>query len=1619
MSAATAAEPPRVVHALPGRVRVHLPGWRPEERQALEQRVRALEGVHGARADPRTGNILVQFDPAAADPDSILTALQSRPAQPAPTSARRAPRTAAAVGHVVREVGRVGRRARIAVPGLDTDPRVAGHAVTRLRRLPGVTRVSASQLTGRVLVEYSERMVGVEDLLAQVAKLDLPDVPSEDAPSHPLDPAPLIQSAARTVGSGLGLGLLAGRRAIGRTGPPAGADRAAQVAGTVGIIEGLPPIQRRLEDLLGRHGAQLALSGVTIVGLAFAGNPLGLAVSGAGALRLLTTVRARRQAWRDYEERVGDAEPSHPGERIEVEAGERVPLRGHVISGFGTTISRHGEVVPIAPGVRVDAGARLCGGPAAIELDGERPFVPAVRIAPPTPTIYDRYLSLLPTASLVYAGVTGVVTRSLGRAMTALLLVNPRTALIGAESADNGAAARVLRHGVTVVGSREKRPISRPDVLVIESPRALVSGLRLAGVRASGEDPDEDAVARLAAGISAAAGSPWGEVFAQTAAADAFDGTFDGRIASAEIEGRRWSLAPARDAEDRSGLVLNLRRSGARAPAGQIDLALAPAPGLDRLLDTCARQRVTLELAGRCSPAMVELAARHELVAVGQDALERIHHHQAAGAIVAVLSDSAHAAPEFAEGDLAIALSSGRGGRFGARADLLVADLASVATVIETGALRDRAVRDSVLASVGANIAGAAWGIAGEPRFERASHATYVGALAGIGDGWIRLRGGRQGRSVTERLSDPQPERFGRQSIDEVLATLDSRPEGLTRDETGARRRPEEDRDRSNPLLSAMLDQLRSPLTGILAAAAGASLLLGAVGDVAMLGAVIVVNTAVGTWQERQAGRAAEALAEMSARTTSVLRDGSLERVDTAELVPGDVIVLGTGDRVPADARLLESEDLEVDEAPLTGESLPVEKAAVGGTPASRIVLEGSDVTVGTARAVVVAVGAQTRMGATAAAVALQETSESPLGQRLSQMFREGLPLVAGGGLLVTVAGLLWGRPLVPQLALGVSVAVAAIPEGLPLLAGVAQASVARRLTGRDALVRRLAAVEALGRVDVACADKTGTLTTGRLTLTRVADFDQTAPVSDSLPDELRAVLEAGALASPPPDGDGSGAHPTDVAVVQGARQAGLTAMEELERAAEEPFDPARGFHATAAGGRLYVKGAAEVLAPRCRYLRQAGSDRELDDAGRAELLARAEALSGEGLRVLMACEGSGEGGDPEHPEGLVALGYLGISDPLRPGVAEAVGRCEAAGVRVIMLTGDHPATAIAVAREAGLSVNGGELLTGPELASIDDPELDRRLERAHVVARVTPLDKLRIVEALQRRGHVVAMTGDGVNDAPALRLADVGVAMGSRGTDVAREAADVVIAHDDFSTLVEALVEGRTFWHNVRRALGLLLGGNAGELGLMVLAGVVGLAPPLSTRQVLAVNLVTDILPAVAVAVQEPEHRDLAGLAREGTVALGGPLRRDVLRRGLATALPSFVAYGLARLRGGGDPRRAGAVAFTTVVSGQLAQTLELGAGSERRSRAVEGAVLGSAAFVAAAVALPPLQGFFGLAIPGPFGLALCVGGTIASVAISRALAGGGGSNDRALAGDGDRGRAAGLLALPAPAGT
>jgi magnesium-transporting ATPase (P-type) len=608
------------------------------------------------------------------------------------------------------------------------------------------------------------------------------------------------------------------------------------------------------------------------------------------------------------------------------------------------------------------------------------------------------------------------------------------------------------------------------------------------------------------------------------------------------------------------------------------------------------------------------------------------------------------------------------------------------------------------------------------------------------------------------------------------------------------------------------------------------------------------------------------------------------------------------------------------------------------------------------------------------------------------------MPLSAAGGALVTVSGLARGQPLLAQLAVGASLAIAALPEGLPLLAGTAQAAVARRLMRRQALVHRLSAVEALGRVDVACADKTGTLTEGRLALRVVADLNDEAGLPAHLSADLRQVLLTAAFASPHPDAADVGAHPTDLAVAEAARAAGLVEELRADRAAESPFEPTQSFHAAVVRGRLCIKGAPEVLLSRCTRVRRHDHEQPLNETYRQALQARAQDLAERGLRVLMVADGPAEG-SVDDPQQLTALGFVGISDPLRPGVPAAIRRCHDAGIRVIMLTGDHPATARAIAREAGLLADEAEgarrkadlsdsvdtVLTATEIAELEENELDQRLEGATVIARATPLDKLRIVESLQRRGHTVAMTGDGVNDAPALRLADVGVAMGRGGTEVARQAADVVLADDDFATLVEALVEGRSFWRNIRRALGLLLGGNLGELGLVVPASVLTLTSPLTTRQILAVNLITDALPALAVALQPPEHRNLAALAREGTAALDAPLHRDVAYRATSTAAPSLAAY-LIALSGGLPSARS--VAFASIVATQLAQTLDAGWAEGSLTRPVLGAVTGSAGVLIAALTVPPMRDVLSLVTPTPLGWTLVGTGAVAAVLLNRVLA-------------------------------
>ncbi|HEY2429583.1 MAG TPA: HAD-IC family P-type ATPase, partial [Acidimicrobiales bacterium] len=625
-----------------------------------------------------------------------------------------------------------------------------------------------------------------------------------------------------------------------------------------------------------------------------------------------------------------------------------------------------------------------------------------------------------------------------------------------------------------------------------------------------------------------------------------------------------------------------------------------------------------------------------------------------------------------------------------------------------------------------------------------------------------------------------------------------------------------------------------------------------------------------------------------------------------------------------------------------------------------------TSVAAGEAVAVVVAVGRATEAGQ---AMVGEQLRAAGVEGRLTDLTRRAIPVSLGAGAAVVAAGLVRGRPVPESLASGVSLAVAAVPEGLPLVATMAQLSSAGRLARQGALVRNHRAIEALGRVDVLCTDKTGTLTVGRLAVRAVSDLDVDADLDGAGPSHRR-VLRAAVRATPAPEEGRRLAHPTDAAIVAAAAEAGVGEADGnggWTRIDELPFEPAQGFHATIGrSGRrrvVSVKGAPEVVLPRCDRVAvpgRSGRSEALSPAVLATVDAHIERLARRGLRVLAVAEGAPPPGSPRQVEdeavtGLTLLGLVAIADPVRREAASAVRGLQGAGVRVCMVTGDHPSTAEGIAAELGI-LNGHRVMGGAELATLDDAELDRSIEEVSVFARVTPADKVRIVQSLQRVGRVVAMTGDGANDAPAIRLADVGVAMGSRSTPAARQAADVIVTNDDIETIIAAIVEGRALWGSVRDALAILLGGNLGEIAFTLTGAVLSGSAPLNTRQLLLVNLLTDVAPALAIATRPPVRRRSEELLVEGPDrSLGRPLERAIVERAAITALGASISWLPARLTGG--PRRASTVALASLVGTQLAQTVTSGGAHP----VVLLAGLGSAAVLVGIVQTPVLSRLFG----------------------------------------------------------
>ncbi|WP_031481669.1 cation-translocating P-type ATPase [Streptomyces bicolor] len=808
-------------------------------------------------------------------------------------------------------------------------------------------------------------------------------------------------------------------------------------------------------------------------------------------------------------------------------------------------------------------------------------------------------------------------------------------------------------------------------------------------------------------------------------------------------------------------------------------------------------------------------------------------------------------------------------------------------------------------------------------------------------------------------------------------------------------------------LARAVRGELDDPLTPVLAVGSAAEAILGSVVDALLVVGALDLNALVGGVQRMRAERALSGLLakqQQKARVTTEEPSSRARVVDAAKLRPGDVIELRADDVVPADARLLWEDGLEVDESALTGESLSADKGT-DCTPGAAVpdrccmVFEGTTVVAGHARAVVVDTGERTE-ASRAVALAARTPPSAGVQARLRELTDKALPLTLAGGAGVTALSLLRGTPIRRAVSGGVAVAVAAVPEGLPLVATVAQLAAARRLSQGGVLVRAPRTLEALGRMDTICFDKTGTLTENRLRLVRVTDAEGTVRARHEMNETDRAgagaTLRIAARACPQLNGgQDRPVHATDEAVLDAsAPDPDWSQTEGL------PFEAGRGY--AAAVGRaeddtpvLVVKGAPETVLPACAGLPPSATE-------------TAHTLAGDGLRVLAVARRRLDPSDDaaavlEQPlKELEFTGLLALADIPRDTSTALVRGLREAGVRPVMLTGDHPQTARAIAAELGWPENTG-VVTGEELASADREARARMLDDMGVVARVAPEQKLQVVEALRDAGRVVGMVGDGANDAAAIRAADIGVGISARGSAAARNAADLVLTDGDLRVLIDAVAEGRALWHNVADAIAILIGGNAGEVGFGLLGTLLSGAAPLSTRQMLLVNLFTDLFPAMAVAVtpkraegadgesaaagkpgqdvraepagSEPDRGSAIGPEALIASVLGPPLIRKIRHRALTTTLGGTAAWLFGRFTPG-SARRSTTMALCAVVGTQLAQTLA----DRRGSPLVRATALGSGAALVVLVETPGVSHVFGCTPLGPFAWA----GVAASIALA-----------------------------------
>ena len=1153
--------------------------------------------------------------------------------------------------------------------------------------------------------------------------------------------------------------------------------------------------------------------------------------------------------------------------------------------------------------------------------DAAGPPRPRPRPRPPGPV--ERYSDRCGIAQAVGVAAVGVVTRSANAAATAALVAAPKAARSSREMfASTLGRELASQHGVLPLHPEALRRLDRVDTVLVD-PRVLcVDELRVSRIRGA---PERDRAAI------------W-----------------------------EWARQQIDDGNLTAGWHATSRGSS------QVLIRYAHHPLASATLAEV--RHAGAEVVSVDADSLGDLRSMFDDIRPGDGAidealLDAVDHYQREGRTVAVLSSAA--AQALSAADVAIGLLSDAAPPW--QAHLFVDDLAQVWRIVHCLPAARRASERGVEIAAGSSLLGALLMVPGV-RGAGPGPVT-AGAAAGM---WNGYRLARSALRAPVPAAPPSHE-WHAMSTERVQRILPPPPA-----ETGpAPRSPLTRvpgplrRARSGVLqfAAAMREELSDPLTPVLAVGSAASALLGSPIDAVLVGSVLVGNAALASTQRLRSERLlARLLAVQDPPARRVLEhsvdEPRYENVEAARLRLGDVIEVRPSEVVPADARLVRADDVEVDESSLTGESLPVAKQ-VDATPGvslaerSCMVYAGTTVVAGTAVAVVTAVGAQMQTrraaeipGAPQAAVGLQT--------QLKELTNRALPLSVAGGALVSVLGLLRNAGLRQAIASGVAVSVAAVPEGLPLVATLAQQASARRLTRQGALVRSPRSVEALGRVEVVCFDKTGTLSENRLRVTRV----------HTVPGFSRAgVLTCAAQATPHQNGRPH-EHATDVSVIEAAPPQAANGLADAPHLA---FRSGRPFSATVFGHTLCLKGAPEVVL----------SAASVSDAAVERTVGQ---MAADGLRVIAVAqrdltpdEARAAREDPDRfaelcERGLQIVGLLGIADTPRAEAAGVLSALAEQQIGVRLITGDHPVTAAAIAAELGMPVDTGEVLSGDEWQAMPRRRQEQAVRERLVFARMSPEHKVQIVQTLERTGHVCAMVGDGANDAAAIRAATVGVGVASRGSDPARTAADLMLLDGRIEALLDALDEGSQLWRRVQAAVSVLLGGNAGEVAFAIIGTAIAGRSPLNTRQLLLVNMLTDALPAAALAVSA-----LTSSARD---AGRGPdpaaLWRAVAVRGTTTAAAATTAWVLARLTGRSG--RASTVALVALVSTQLGQTL-----LDSHSPLVVSTAVGSLLVLAAVVSTPVVSQLLGSTPLGPVGWAQALGtaavATAAAAVVPRLL--------------------------------